>query len=396
MVIRNVVAFQLSQVLTLLTMAIGSMALAATFFAGEGALSRLWMDLDQIMGKRVIVYGDAGPNDALLLKRPSVDFTFDDLDNVRKRVVSAAYVVPGYCGRAYVGLGAKGRYMRIDGITSELHQEIAYRPLAGRCFSDSASEALLWECLVTESAASSLGLTMADPPAIRVGTRRFQVVGIVPDPPDADTSFQARIIVPFNTAQYLWGQPGIIQLLIVGWNHSDEMEKVVEALREALVECRGPDTYYFSSSQFTLKKRRSIVSNFMVFGTVQSLFCILVASIGIINVMLANVVRRTREFAIRVSMGAQHRDIVFMVLFESFLLGVMGAVIGIVVAVMLAPPLCTLITNSIPEAAQLKPVIGLKGILISLAVCGGSGFCAGIIPALRVRKLDILECLRAE
>ncbi len=86
--------------------------------------------------------------------------------------------------------------------------------------------------------------------------------------------------------------------MLVAWHSSHNMESTIGALRLALNECRAPNAYVLSSFQFALKKRKNIVSNFMLFVIIQATFCILVASVGIVNVMLANVVRRAREFAI--------------------------------------------------------------------------------------------------
>jgi len=71
MVLKSLFSFQLQHILTLLTMAIGSFALASTLFVGDGALKGLWDDLDNLMGNRVIVYPDAGPNRLLLKRRPT-------------------------------------------------------------------------------------------------------------------------------------------------------------------------------------------------------------------------------------------------------------------------------------------------------------------------------------
>ncbi len=402
MVARSTFSLELQLVLTLLTMAIGSLALAATLFAGEGALSLLWQDLDLLMGNRVAVHSDLGPDKGLLKRRPTADLTTEDFAYVKARLAPAAgwpgarYVAPNYFGRAYIEFHDKSRYMSVDGIADELLSEPAYRPLQGRDFSAGALNALVWECLITQSAAKFLNIRIEKDSAIRVGSQRFQVVGIVPDPPEADPPFKPRIIMPYTASHHLWGRPGVLDSIVVAWNGPENMDPTVRALCAALDECRLPGAYRLSSSQFAIQKRRGIVSNFMVVGSAQSLFCILVATIGIINVMLANVVRRSREFAIRVAMGAHHRDIIVMVLLESFLLGLVGAVIGIVAAALVASPLCTLISSHIQEASQLRPYIGVRGILIPLIVCSLSGLAAGVIPALRVRKLDILEVLRAE
>lgn len=127
-----------------------------------------------------------------------------------------------------------------------------------------------------------------------------------------------------------------------------------------------------------------------------ALFCILVASICVINVMLSSVVRRSREFAIRIAMGARHRDIVLIVLAESFSYGIIGSILGIIGAGLISPLICDLLSTKIIGASSLQPSFGLRGLIIPVRVCGLSSLLAGVIPALRTLKLDILPVLRAE
>ncbi|MCK5451606.1 MAG: ABC transporter permease [Candidatus Omnitrophica bacterium] len=395
-VIRNVFSLHLQNILTLLTMSIGAMTLAATLFVGEGARLRLWDDLDRLMGNRVIVRPDAGPDNALLKKRPHALFTTADFNYVKDHLKSANYVVPRYFGRSVVEYKDKHFNLPVDGIVTEQEQEQFFQPIHGRSFSPSARKALIWECLITEETAKFLKINLEEGSTIKVGKQSFHIVGIVPDPPETDRRFQSRIVVPFFAAQLLWGRPGSYDNLVVSWDNSQEMEMNLEALRSALDKCRAPNAYYLSSSQFKLKKRKSIVMNFMVLGATQALFSIIVASMGVINVMLSNVIKRMHEFAIRVAMGAQHRDLVFLVLTESFMLGLIGSLVGIILAVTISPWICHLIGSKISEATQLSPYITTKGIIIPIVVCSLSGLLAGIIPAIWVKRLDILSHLRAE
>jgi putative ABC transport system permease protein len=110
--------------------------------------------------------------------------------------------------------------------------------------------------------------------------------------------------------------------------------------------------------------------------------------------MLAYVAQRSREFAIRVVFGAQHKDILIMVLAQSFLLGFLGALIGVIISLFTAPVVTSYLSAKIPEASSVQPAATLQGIFYPLLVCGISGLIAGTIPALKVRKLDILDVMR--
>lgn len=395
-VFHDLFSLRLNQVLTVITMAIGSMAMAATFFVGDGALKGLWADLERLMGDYVIVYPDAGPNRSLLTQRQSADLTVEDLHHVQRRLTKAKYVVPRFFGMTEVEYEGKWSRMPVDGITQQLFSEPSYRPLRGRTFSNEAAEGVICECLLDESAAQILGVDISRQPFVRMANQRCHIVGVSADPPEADPQFKARIIIPYAFAQFMWETPGVLNTIAVAWPSPDKMEETIASLRSALDEARAPGAYYLSSSQFTILKRKNIVANFMVFGMAQSIFCILVASIGVINVMLSNVVRRSREFSIRVAMGARTSHLGFIVIVESLSIAILGAAIGVLAAWAFSPFICTFLSKKIAEASALTPHIGLRGVIIPLIACSISGLVAGIIPALRVRRLNILPILRSE
>jgi ABC-type lipoprotein release transport system permease subunit len=393
---KGMISLQLQQVLTLLTMTIGSLALAATIFVGDGALLSLTEDLNRLVGNIVRVYPDAGPKRNLLKQRSTADLTLDDLTYVKRKVTNARYVVPVYFAVTRIEYHNVEYALPVDGIAREMESDMIYHPVSGSGFSEEGRRAMVWECLITESAARLFNIRLEERPSLRIGNQRFTIVGIVKDPPEADPRFETRIVIPFFAAQVLWGKPQTIDSIVVSWRDAKDMEPVIKALRNALDECRGHEAYYLDSAQFKIQKRKNILSNFRVFGSVQALFCILVASIGVINVMLSAVVRRSKEFAIRIAMGAKHLDIVVIVLSESFMFGFFGAILGIIAAVFSSPLICSLLASRVMGASQIQPYFSVEGMLIPLLACSQSGLLAGIIPALRARNLDILPILRAE
>ena len=192
------------------------------------------------------------------------------------------------------------------------------------------------------------------------------------------------------------GQPGVYDGFVTAWKKPEEMGLLLEQIRQAMDGCVGPDCYRLSSSQITVSKRRNLVANVMNFSTAQSIFCVLVASIGVANVMFANVVRRSREYAIRIAMGARQADIFGLVLCESMIIGLLGGLVGIALAAVISPWVCHALASRIAEAASLSPVLSLRSVLVPLLASTGSGLLAGLFPALQTRRIDVLSILRAE
>ena len=383
-----------SHLLVMLTMAIGSMGMAATFFIGDGALLQLRRDMEQLMGSQITIMPDPGPNGALLKTRASVAFTAADLEALRQRVPAARHVVPHQFARTTMVAKGIETAIMVEGISPELYDDAAFRPVAGRGFSASAREGTSFECLITKSVVTRFRLSIGDP--ISVAGRLFTVVGVVPDPPLADSRFQIRIVMPFQTTWLMYGRPGLYDSFVAVWNQPDHLEILLDQLKATLDDVVGPDCYNLSSSRIAAQKWKNVVANVMAFGTAQAFFCVLVASIGVANVMLANVVRRRREYAIRIAMGARQTEIFGLVLCESMLIGLAGGLAGVAAGMAISPLVCHELAGRIHEVQRLAPIFGLRGILIPLIACGISGLLAGVVPALQIRRMDVLSVLHAE
>ncbi|MDH5756792.1 MAG: ABC transporter permease [Nitrospinota bacterium] len=395
-IVQSMWAFRWQQALVLFTMSIGSFGLAAIMFLGEGALRNLWMDLDTLMGSRMDVYPAPGMGDKLLQKRPMVHFTAQDLEYVRAHARDAAYIAPMFNHRSRISQGDISAVAQVDGIAEPLMKEPAYTPFLGGGFTQGGRTGDRVECLLTKSLAARLRIFQEPLPRVAIGAYPCQVVGIIPDPPDADEPLRERMAIPYRWARMLWGGRGDIGTIIVSWKSPQQMEAVVDSVRKALDQARAPGAYHFSSSRFAVRKKKEIVSNIMLAGSAQSLFSILIASIGVLNVMLANVTRRSREFAIRVAVGAEPSDLGIIVLMESVALSLVGGLVGLLMAVAGAPLIIQALATRIPEASNIIPVITPGGVVAPLAVCVICGALAGAVPAMRARKLDVLVALRAE
>jgi ABC-type antimicrobial peptide transport system permease subunit len=95
-------------------------------------------------------------------------------------------------------------------------------------------------------------------------------------------------------------------------------------------------------------------------------------------------------------MGADHKELSLLILIESVLMGLLGAALGILLAVPVSPLLIGVLAERIPGTSQLEYLVNLKGIMFPLVVCGLCALFAGIIPSVRVKRMDILAAIRAE
>jgi putative ABC transport system permease protein len=113
---------------------------------------------------------------------------------------------------------------------------------------------------------------------------------------------------------------------------------------------------------------------------------LLVGGIGIMNIMLASVLERTKEIGTRRSLGATKTDIVQQFVFEAVFISFLGGLIGIVLGVVTA--------NLISASADIPTVISWWSIVLSFGVSSAVGLVFGIVPAQRASELDPITALR--
>jgi putative ABC transport system permease protein len=113
---------------------------------------------------------------------------------------------------------------------------------------------------------------------------------------------------------------------------------------------------------------------------------LLVGGIGIMNIMLASVLERTKEIGIRMALGAQKKDIVMQFLFEAVLISLCGGFIGILLGVAGA--------YIVDKVADIKTIISVISILLSFVLASSVGLIFGISPARKAANQNPIECLR--
>jgi putative ABC transport system permease protein len=113
-----------------------------------------------------------------------------------------------------------------------------------------------------------------------------------------------------------------------------------------------------------------------------------VGGVGILNIMLANVLARTREIGVRKALGATYREIKLQFLTEAAFISLAGGIVGSMVG--LAPPL------ALRFFTDYRLPISTWSVLIALAVATLVGVVFGTVPATRAAQMDPVESLKYE
>lgn len=115
---------------------------------------------------------------------------------------------------------------------------------------------------------------------------------------------------------------------------------------------------------------------------------LLVGGIGIMNIMLASVMERTREIGVRLAIGATKKDIIIQFLSEATFISITGGLIGIITGVVLS--------KLIMQFTGILTIISTVSIIISFGVSVSVGIIFGYMPARKAAKNDPVTSLRYE
>ena len=146
--------------------------------------------------------------------------------------------------------------------------------------------------------------------------------------------------------------------------------------------------YEISIPELLLKQKQKTEQIFnMVLGAIAGI-SLVVGGIGIMNIMLASVLERIKEIGLRMSLGAQKKDIVLQFLFEAMMISVSGGIMGIILGIALAVV--------VSQIADIPTIISFFSIILSFCVAAGVGLIFGITPARRAAEQDPIASLRYE
>lgn len=115
---------------------------------------------------------------------------------------------------------------------------------------------------------------------------------------------------------------------------------------------------------------------------------LLVAGVGVMNIMLVSVTERTREIGIRKSLGAKKKVIMQQFVIEAAVTSSIGGLIGIVIG--------AIATKLVGQAMGISANPTLGAVAVSFSVSVGIGLIFGYMPANRAAKLNPIDALRSE
>jgi ABC-type lipoprotein release transport system permease subunit len=374
--------------LTVLGTVIGVAALVATLGLSKTASNQIVGRFDKVAATDVVV--NPGPT----AQRGSTDVIPWDAEARLKRLngVAAAGTLSEVDVRGQLvrsvpindPLGQSEIQLPVRAASPGLWRAVRADLIAGRYPDAGHSRRADRVAVLGVNAAKRLNLpTLDKQPAIFIGDRQYQVIGLVGNV-SRQTSLLGSIAIPEGTArrEFNLGAPGSVQVE----TEVGAVELVVRQAPEALSPT-NPAQLRVSAPPDPKKLRGNVENDlnalFLLLGAVS----LLVGALGIANVTLVSVLERVGEIGLRRALGAARRHIAAQFLIESTVMGLLGGIIG--------ASLGTLVVVGVSASRTWTPVLQPWVPLAAPLVGALIGLLSGTYPSIRAAAMEPVEALRA-
>ena len=386
----NLAARKLRTALTMLGMVFGVGAVIAMLSIGAGGEQKALEAIGRLGLQNVIVKAkEVKPEDRQELRKKSLGVSLRDGEAIAEAVPNIERVLPRVEVKAYKILATGGKAKgKVLGLSAD-YAAVADVPIAeGRFFDrrDQAEHAQV--CVVGPTIRRDLfGYGPAIGRQVKINDVWLEVIGIL-----QGDGTDKEIWLPVSTAMRKFDRDPLdapVDELVVKEKDGVSTGATAELIRPLLDRLHGgADDYEIVIPEALLAQRRQTQRIFnIVMGSIAGI-SLLVGGIGIMNIMLASVMERTREIGVRRAIGARRVDIRAQFVIESFAISLLGGVTGVIIGILLA--------KIVAAYAGWPTVITFTSLVVSTGVSMTVGLVSGLYPATRAAELDPIEALRYE
>ena len=404
--LQSLLVHKLRSLLTMLGMIFGVGAVVAMLAITAGAQKEMMSYIDLLGVNNIIIEAKEAVDRNELQERraKSPGMSFRDFRAITENVQGIEAATPRKRFKPIKILPKSAQEQPLlVGVEPEFLSINSLRMVEGRFFTSEDDARSAPVCVLGESAkVNLLGYEPAAGKYVKVNDTWLQVIGVLAQQATADSDMEGlevtdrnnMIIAPLNTVMrrfedsnsYLKDEIDGIYLKVASGSDSVETAGVVSAILSTTHKDAGDFNIVVPAG--LLEQRRRTNMTFTVVMICIAGISLLVGGIGIMNIMLATVLERTREIGIRRAIGARQADIIRQFLTEAVLISILGGLIGILFGFTLA--------RVIAAAAGWSTVVTAASIGVAFGVSVGIGLLFGIYPAVQAAKLDPIEAIRYE
>ena len=404
--LQSLTAHKLRSLLTMLGMIFGVGAVISMLSIGAGARQEALSFIEQLGVNNIIVEAKESSNwqDLQNVRKTSPGLTFKDVRAVRDNLPQVQLVSPR---KRFVPTkvfpAVSQDIPRVFGVAPEFLEIANLGVTAGRFFDDEENEKGAPVAVLGDSAKRALlGYGDAVGKYIKVNEVWLHVIGVLASQTGGQSEVEGvqmedrnhLIYVPLNTALHRMedmqsafkDEIDGIYMKVGDTSQSVETAAAVRAILNATHRATGDFSVVVPAGLLEEQRRTQLIFNFVMVAIAG--ISLLVGGIGIMNIMLATVLERTREIGVRRAIGARQRDIVRQFLLEATLISVVGGLLGIGFGFGLS--------RLIAFTAGWSTIVSPASILLAFSVSVSVGLIFGLYPARQAAQLDPIEAIRYE
>ncbi|MCG9126983.1 ABC transporter permease [Candidatus Poribacteria bacterium] len=407
--ISSILQEKLQSILTIIGLIIGVGAVLAMLAIGDGAKVIVTQEFDKYGGDFIVrrnpwlwIGNRAIPN------RSSEYLRYDDVLAIEAQCPSVEFVIPSISGDLFAKTddGAT-KWVEYDGVNSNFPIAMKWEIQQGRFFSEEEFYDHRMVCVIgtevtTELFGSQNPLGKEIKLSIRSGKPvRFTIVGVMGKRGRSlqyGFSWDNIVFIPLTTAQDRFTGKNHVNFLNITAVDSNSIQKAVAETKDVLRRRhRNKDNFFdisFANQAVERLDKISRIIKIMLTGI--AAFSLFVGSVGIMNMMLVSVSRRTREIGLRRAVGAKQSDILFQFLIETLVMCSIGGILGILLGIETGYA-CSLIAVKIVKVVPYWPiVISIQWMLVSVSISVFIAIIFGLYPAIKASKISPIDALRTQ
>ncbi|MBS7368015.1 MAG: ABC transporter permease [Prevotella sp.] len=386
--------------LSMLGIIIGVAAVIVMMAIGQGSKESIRKNISQ-MGTNVIMIRPGADMMGGVRQDPSSMQTLKiaDYESFIKDKKYVTYVSPEVNASGQAIYGANNTNTTIYGESLDYLDIKQWDISQGVAFTDEDVKKNAKVCLVGKTIVDELFPDGSDPvgKTIRFKSIPFRICGVLKSKGYNNWGMDQDnvIIAPYTTVMKRIAAQTFFSSFTCSAISEEMTDEAIDELTQKLRENHKINDTSGDSDDFTIRSQQemmetmsSTMDTVTIILVVAAAFSLLVAGIGIMNIMLVSVTERTKEIGLRMSVGARGIDISNQFLIESVIISLTGGIIGIILGEIISA-LATMIFH-------LPTSVPGWSITVSFIVCTIIGVGFGYFPARKAARMDPIEAIRYE
>lgn len=385
--------------LSMLGIIIGVAAVIVMMAIGQGSKESIRQNIAQMGSNIIMIRPGADKGMGGVKQDPSSMQTLkeEDYEAIKNEAKYVTYVSPEVTSSGQCINGNNNTSSTMYGESTEYLDIKQWEITSGSVFSDEDIKKAAKVCIVGKTVVDELFPDGQDPigKTIRFKSIPFRIIGVLKS--KGYNSFgmdqDNLIIAPYTTVMKRLTAQTYLSSINCSAITEDMTDDAINELTSILHEQHkikddGEDDFTIRSQQEMMETMSSTMDTVTLILVVAAAFSLLVAGIGIMNIMLVSVTERTKEIGLRISVGARGIDISNQFLIESIIISVTGGILGIALG--------TLLSTSANLLFGLPTSVPMWSIVVSFIVCTIIGIGFGYFPARKAARMDPIEAIRYE